>query len=214
MEKLVSTLLVWLCTAPCWGFQVNVTVQDKSQAPLANVVVQLIPQTPFTPPKPSQIAVMDQVKSQFKPHILVVQKDSLIDFPNSDSIKHHVYSFSSAKTFELKLYKGFSAQPLAFEKAGVVELGCNVHDWMLGYIYVADTPYFAKTDANGSVLIEVPAGEYQLTLWNPRIQDPADSLLQTVQINANLRITHQLNQGLLPSHLDHESDVDEFSDYD
>jgi hypothetical protein len=94
-----------------------------------------------------------------------------VDFPNSDSIKHHVYSFSKAKTFELQLYKELNAEPLLFSTQGSVELGCNIHDWMLGYIFVVDTPYVGKTDMQGNLTLELPDGEYQLDVWHPRIQE-------------------------------------------
>jgi len=83
-----------------------------------------------------------------------------------------VYSFSSPKRFELRLYEGTPTDPLLFDKPGVVVLGCNIHDWMLGYIYVTDDPWFAVTDAHGHLKIDqLPAGHYAATLWHPQIQD-------------------------------------------
>ncbi len=76
---------------------------------------------------------------------------SYVQFPNKDNIRHHVYSFSAARKFELPLYSGTPAQPVLFDKVGVVKLGCNIHDWMIGYIYVTETPYFGKSNAEGRV---------------------------------------------------------------
>ncbi len=73
-------------------------------------------------------------------------------------MSHHVYSFSEAKTFELALYKGNAHPPLVFDRPGVVVLGCNIHDSMLGYILVVDTPHFASTDAAGALSLDEPAG--------------------------------------------------------
>ncbi len=77
---------------------------------------------------------MDQQGHQFVPHLLVVQAGTEVTFPNSDNVSHHVYSFSPTKPFELPLYKGDVYPPVTFEKAGIVVVGCNIHDSMLGYI--------------------------------------------------------------------------------
>jgi hypothetical protein len=91
-----------------------------------------------------------------------------VGFPNKDKVRHHVYSFSSAKTFELKLYGQQEERTVTFDKAGVVALGCNIHDSMIGYIYVADTPFAAKTNAAGEAMIRgLPAGAGTLTVWHP-----------------------------------------------
>ncbi|GAB2702228.1 methylamine utilization protein [Aliiglaciecola aliphaticivorans] len=160
-----------------------------------------------------QVAVMDQVDRQFMPHILAVQKGNKVVFPNSDSIKHHVYSFSPAKQFELKLYKGSDAEPLLFENQGEVELGCNVHDWMLAYIWVVDTPYFAKTDQNGKVTIDVPSGNYRVKVWHPRIQDDLEGLTQEVSINAPTNVSFRLKQKLLQDLSFYEQAADKLTDY-
>lgn len=159
---------------------------------------------------PAVLGVMDQVDRQFLPHILIVQRGAEVAFPNSDSIKHHVFSFSEAKTFEIKLYKGAATEPVRFDRTGEVELGCNVHDWMLGYIYVIDTPFFARTDARGVATIDAPPGRYQLGAWHPRIQDDAEALKQEITSDG-LRHRIQLVQPLLASY-DPEA-ADDFADY-
>ncbi len=117
----------------------------------------------------SRKATIAQQGREFKPYLTIVQTGTAIDFPNRDPIKHHIYSFSPAKTFEIKLYAGKPAKPVVFNKAGEVALGCNIHDWMEAYVLVVDTPYFAKSDASGRVLINrVPTGRYRLRLWHPR----------------------------------------------
>lgn len=114
-------------------------------------------------------ATIAQQGREFKPYLTIVQTGTAIDFPNKDAIKHHIYSFSPAKTFEIKLYAGKPAKPVVFDKAGEVALGCNIHDWMEAHVLVVDTPYFAKSDTSGRVLIDrVPPGRYRLRLWHPR----------------------------------------------
>lgn len=152
------------------SFQVNagevtVTVTDSLGAPLANAVVYAEP-IGKTVSKPINSGMVEQKNKQFIPLVTVVQSGSNINFPNRDLVRHHVYSFSPAKTFELKLYSGIPANPVLFDKAGTVVLGCNIHDNMLAYIHIVDTPYFAKTEDNGKVkLNDLPAGQYQLKVW-------------------------------------------------
>jgi plastocyanin len=152
------------------SFQVNagevtVTVTDNLGAPLANAVVYAEP-IGKTVPKPTSSGMVEQKNKQFIPLVTVIQSGSNINFPNRDLVRHHVYSFSPAKTFELKLYSGIPASPVLFDKAGTVVLGCNIHDNMLAYIHIVDTPYFAKTDDNGKVkLNDLPGGQYQLKVW-------------------------------------------------
>jgi plastocyanin len=116
-------------------------------------------------------ASMDQHDLQFVPHLLVVQTGTEVAFPNGDVVSHHVYSFSETKPFELPLYKGDEAPPQLFDRPGVVVLGCNIHDGMLGYIVVVDTPHFAKTNEQGVALIDdVPSGDYVIAAWTPRVR--------------------------------------------
>ena len=146
---------------------VTISVVDSNGKPVEGAVVALSSAAANALPNEQKQAIMDQVDKQFTPHVLVVQKNTEVAFPNSDSIRHHVYSFSPAKSFELKLYKDFEAEPISFEEAGVVEIGCNIHDWMVGYIYVADSPYFAKTSTDGIVALDVPNDDYELNFWHP-----------------------------------------------
>jgi plastocyanin len=181
---------------------------------ISNVVVYLTPKNPTKGNFFSEIAIMDQVNTQFSPHILAVQKDTQVRFPNSDSVKHHVYSFSQAKTFELQLYKKLHADPLLFSKLGSVELGCNIHDWMLGYIFVVNTPYFGKTDIEGNITLELPDGEYQLNVWHPRIQDKLSSLTRQLNVPGESDLKVILKSPLLPDVKQYEDVSNEFSDYE
>ncbi|MDE3009260.1 MAG: methylamine utilization protein [Pseudomonadota bacterium] len=118
-------------------------------------------------------AVIDQVNRQFVPQVSVIETGAAVTFPNKDNIRHHVYSFSPAKPFELKLYSGRPANPVVFDHAGLVTLGCNIHDVMLGYVLVVDTPYHTVSQADGTaVLHDVPAGDWQLHAWLPGLHEP------------------------------------------
>jgi len=126
-----------------------------------------------------KVAVMDQVDMQFVPDVLVIQTGSSVDFPNSDQIQHQVYSFSAPKKFQLSLYAGHKYPPVLFDRPGLVTVGCNIHDGMLAYIYVTDSPYFGKSDGHGTlVLHDLPSGSYTLTVWHPQLQGSKSSSTQ------------------------------------
>lgn len=119
------------------------------------------------PASPSEIAVMDQVEKRFEPELLIIQRGQQVTFPNSDNIRHHVYSFSPTKPFEIKLYKGTDVPPITFEQAGVVVLGCNIHDAMVGYIYVKGNEITFLSGKDGYV--ELPANTpTEILAWHPR----------------------------------------------
>lgn len=149
---------------------VEVRVLDEQGRPLPEAIVWVQPGAGESPPRHG---VMDQVRRSFRPYILAVQVGSEVDFPNSDDINHHVYSFSPAKRFELRISPGDRGQSLRFDKAGLVTIGCNIHDWMLAYILVLDTPWFEQTDADGRAHIELPEGsDRRVYAWHPRIAEP------------------------------------------
>lgn len=152
----------------------EVSVTDEQGRPVAQVAVYVTPVN--APPEPlrTTTATMDQHDKEFMPHMLVVQTGTSVQFPNHDDVSHHVYSFSRAKSFELGLYKGQAYPPVVFDVAGTVVLGCNIHDGMLGYIKVVDTPHFALTNDEGVVLIDGLAdAEYTLEVWTPRLRENA-----------------------------------------
>jgi len=161
---LLAATLHWQAVAA--GLEAR--IESSSHQPIEDVAVILEPINARVSPHGRKATIAQQDR-EFKPYLTIVQTGTAIDFPNRDAIKHHTYSFSATKTFEIKLYAGQPAKPVVFDKAGDVALGCNIHDWMEAYVLVVDTPYFAKTDASGRVLLErVPPGRYRLRLWHPR----------------------------------------------
>lgn len=137
---------------------------DSDGAPVANVVVEVIGQKPLAKPA---APIMDQVDRQFVPHVLTVLAGESVSFPNSDNIRHHVYSFSTPKVFEIKLFKGTEAAPVTFDTPGIVVLGCNIHDSMVGYIYVAAGNLVLLSDDEG--VVTLPAGEFNVWVWHSRL---------------------------------------------
>lgn len=152
--------------------QINVKVLSHEGLPLPSIVVELEPKfSEQTTTTNEPVAIMDQIDQQFVPHILVVEIGRAISFPNSDDIKHHVYSFSPAKTFEQQLYKGREAAPIVFEEPGIVELGCNIHDWMQGFIYVAKGKHYGLTNNEGVASIPMKNGLAKIHVWHPLMQE-------------------------------------------
>lgn len=167
-------LPAWLLMAlavhlPASAAPLTVKVTDAAGAPLAEAVVAVQVQGAPRKAPPEARADMGQRNKTFVPHVLVVQTGTQVSFPNADTVRHHVYSFSPAKTFEIKLYAGMPSAPIEFDKPGTAVLGCNIHDRMNAFIHVVETPYFGKTDASGSVQIDLPAGEHELRLWHPSL---------------------------------------------
>ncbi|MEO7742343.1 MAG: methylamine utilization protein [Usitatibacter sp.] len=154
-----------------------VEVKDGKGAGLEDTAVWAVPK--FTvPPRARREAAVEQLNRRFVPLVTVVQVGALVQFPNRDEVRHHVYSFSPAKSFELKLYAGTPAAPVLFDKAGEVVLGCNIHDQMIAYVYVVDTPWFGKTGKDGRLRLEgLPAGEYELHARHPAQAAAAESQL-------------------------------------
>ena len=214
MRTFVWFVCLYFSANPLMAAELKVSVHSADEQAVANAVIYLLPKQPIAQLNTTEIAIMDQIDRQFSPHILVVQKGSQIRFPNSDSIKHHVYSFSSAKTFELQLYRGLDADPLLFDKEGVIELGCNIHDWMLGFVLVVDTPYFAKTNAAGAARLNVAKGEYVVKIWHPRIVHSNASLEQSVVISDDQIVSFKLDKPLRPDVNQYESVPADINDYD
>jgi plastocyanin len=160
-------------------------VQDDRGVPIPNVVVSLMPAAGVPAPPRTPTAIMDQQNKEFVPHVLAVGVGTPVSFPNRDNIRHHVYSFSPTKKFELPLYIGTPASPVVFDKPGPVILGCNIHDWMVGYIYVVPTPYFAKTGADGQAQVaDVPPGPYEVRAWHPRMKSEPEKTGKPVTLAA------------------------------
>lgn len=184
--------LAGLCAAAHAG-TVQVEVLDGAGKPVADAVVFLDSAEARKLVKPLTGAEMAQEKKQFLPGLLVVPVGTEVLFPNRDTVRHHVYSFSPVKKFELKLYTGTPANPVLFDRVGVVALGCNIHDQMVGWILVVDTPFYARTPTTptptapiGKAQIDnVPPGTYTLRTWHMRLPVGAPALEQSITVPAS-----------------------------
>jgi plastocyanin len=147
----------------------TVQVRDSAGHPLADAVVAVELNGKPALAAPQTSAQMAQRQRQFQPYVLVVQTGTAVSFPNFDTVRHHVYSFSDTKKFDIKLYAGTPARPEVFDRPGVATLGCNIHDRMSAHIVVVDTPIFSKSDASGLVTLDLPPGEHVMRFWHPRL---------------------------------------------
>ncbi|MGQ5521668.1 hypothetical protein ACUHMQ_00245 [Chitinimonas sp. PSY-7] len=147
--------------------KINVQILNPSEQGVANAVVYAEP-VGGKAPKGKLAGTIDQVNKEFVPLVSVVQVGTAVRFPNKDNIRHNIYSFSRTKVFDLKLYSGTPSDPVVFDTPGLVVLGCNIHDWMVGYLLVVDTPWFDTSNAKGSASLDnLPAGDYTLRIWHP-----------------------------------------------
>ena len=168
---------------------VQISVTDQQGLPLEDAVVELVNAAglQFEQTK----AEVKQQDLSFIPFVSAYQVGTAVDFPNMDKTRHHVYSFSPAKVFELKLYANKPEAPVVFDQAGIIALGCNIHDYMQAYIYIGDSHFLHVTDAKGLVQFSGLAdGEYKIKLWHP--WQNADWMPQQVQIKDGQLLTYQL----------------------
>ena len=175
----------------------EVIVKDDKGGPGSDAVAYAVGAASAAPKKH---AVVDQRDKQFVPYVTAIQVGTAVSFPNSDNIRHHVYSFSPAKKFELPLYSGVPAQPVVFDKVGFVTLGCNIHDWMIAYVAVLPTPYFQVTRQDGRALLkDLPPGQYTVQVWHPGLKGQPEAFAQRVDVGGgtkSLVFTLPLKQAL------------------
>ena len=179
---LPAMLLLPAFSAVAQTAEIGARVVDAAGKPVADAVVVAVPSDGALrlPSRPRE-GVVDQVDKEFTPKVTAILVGTPVTFPNNDNVRHQVYSFSPAKRFELPLYAGVPAQPVVFDKPGVVVLGCNIHDWMVGYVYVSESPYFAKTDKDGKAsLADLPPRQYVVRVWHPQLEGTEEATRKTV----------------------------------
>lgn len=182
-----------LCAHAAVASTVTVAVKTASGAAAVDTIVILDPKD-ASPPAAHATAIVDQIDKHFVPHVSVVRTGTAVTFPNSDHIRHQVYSFSPAKPFSLKLYAGSPKADVVFDKPGLVVLGCNIHDTMVGFVGVVDSPYFGKVESTGNVALEVPPGRYTLRVWQPALaQVPAPREIDVTAAPASIALTVTLD---------------------
>lgn len=201
-HHLVVMLLGVALAAPmAWAAELTVVVHDVQGRPARNLVVVATPKSPLeSPPRLATAVEMDQVDRQFSPYVLAIQTGTPVLFVNNDSVAHQVYSFSPPKRFELALYHGQPREPVVFERRGIVTVGCNIHDNMVGYLYVTDAPWFGTTGQDGVWRAgDLPTGEYELQVWTPLLPPHEATMTRHVVLtDASARASFKLKRALRP----------------
>jgi len=176
-----ALLCAWAASAG--AATVTVRTADLAGHPLVDAVVLLESTAGKVAVKPLADVQISQAKKQFDPRVTLVTVGTAVTFPNFDTVRHHVYSFSPIKTFELKLYAGVPNAPVVFDKPGVAVLGCNIHDNMAAWVVVVDTPWYSRSAAGGVAKVEnVPAGAYRMRVWHAGLPPNADWVTSNVTV--------------------------------
>lgn len=182
---LAAMAIAALATPGAHAAPVEVQVSDDNGRPLAGAVVFLESPEAREAARPLPQVEVTQVERQFQPQVNVVTVGTAVNFPNRDTVRHHVYSFSATKKFEIKLYVGTPTAPVVFDRTGIAVLGCNIHDTMVAWVVVVDTPWFGRTGADGRLrLPHVPAGNYRLRTWHASLVAGAPAADQPLRVEA------------------------------
>jgi plastocyanin len=193
VRNFLVALAVASVVSPLVAAPLNVRVVDVSGRPVRDAVVTLYPGGPAARvPRSGGRFVVSQQNLQFHPFLTIVPVGADVSFPNLDPTKHHVYSFSAAKKFELKLFAKDQSRTVHFDKAGVVALGCNIHDQMSAFIFVTDSAWTARTNAQGyATFNDAPHAPARLVVWHPYLRAPGGQLQQGIalaQRSANFQV--------------------------
>lgn len=203
--SLFALVLAFVCVhGTAIAATVSIAITDADGAPAASAIVSLMP-VKGAPPQPSNMAasaVIDQRHQMFMPLIAIVRRGGHVVFANNDATMHQVYSFSPIKQFEYEIHQGERSPPVQFDKAGVAAIGCNIHDNMVAFVYVADSPWTVMTDALGRAVIDnVPDGAYRASVWHPKLapgRAPPSAELAVAGASAALSMSVPLLGGAMP----------------
>jgi len=179
------------------------------------MVVYLQPENDISLPLNENVVEVGQLDRSFTPYISVMQLGNTVNFKNRDDITHHIYSPIGDNKFSFKISAGQAQSKSDFRQTGEIVMGCNIHDWMSGYLLIVDTPLFGKTDKSGSLnLVVTQEGKYQLIVWHPQLEVANNRFYQQVDLSESTSITVKINHEMLKiSAQKNEEDFDFLSDY-
>jgi plastocyanin len=187
MRFLLALISALMFASPALAGDLTVIVRDAAGRPVRDAVITVtpasgVPRGPIRFNWPMRVA---QQNIQFDPYVLIVPVGATVSFPNLDRVRHHVYSFSRGNRFEIELFGRDETRTHVFTSVGVAALGCNIHDQMLAYVKVVDTPWAAKTGATGEVTVsDIPNGGATLRVWHPRLSNRGNEIATVFTVNA------------------------------
>jgi plastocyanin len=199
-------LALAVCATGATAASLVVKVTSPDGKAVAGAVV-LLHGPPGSKPLLPAAFIVDQVNQTFTPDVTVIPVGSSVTFPNSDKVSHQVYSFSRAKRFQLPLYRGTPYAPTVFDHAGVVTLGCNIHDDMIAYLVVTNAGWIGRTARDGSWnASNLPNGDFRIEIWHPRMREATELIERTLRLEAALTgsLNVQLTRSLRPEALGHK----------
>ena len=194
---------------------VQVFVKSKTGQELGDLVVYLEPLDGQILDKSHKEVVVGQRDKSFTPYITVSQTNSKVNFVNQDNITHHIYSAESENKFSFKIRAGTTHSLTQFDQANEIAMGCNIHDWMSGYLLVVNTPYFDKTDELGQVSFNLAKkGKYKVVVWHPQMQAENNRMIMEQDITKHNTFTFTLKNELesIPTQ-ESDDDFEFLSDY-
>ncbi|MFK8018148.1 MAG: hypothetical protein AB8B86_00095 [Pseudomonadales bacterium] len=174
--------LFFTCLSMAATVDVHISNESGDALGLQQTTIALTPKDRSASSPVNSIPLpVEQINTQFRPFITTAQRGADIVFPNRDKTAHHVYSFSAAAQFQSKLYSKPQSHTIRVDKAGVITIGCNIHDWMLSYVYVVDTPHFGYPSSEKIRFEDVSGGSYELSYWHPSMRAPIGKTLEVVE---------------------------------
>ena len=189
MHHILLALAALLLGTPATAASLGVHVVDAAGKPVRDAVVTLHPVGKAAPlPAPAHGLAVAQRNLMFHPFLTIVPVGSNVAFPNFDATRHHVYSFSATKRFEIKLFSRDQSRSVTLDRPGTVAVGCNIHDKMSAFLFVTDTAWTAKTDGSGNAMFrDVPAGAIIIGVWHPYLRSPEGSVARQVALGNSPR---------------------------
>lgn len=184
---ILRACVLWIAlTGAAFATDLRVQVVDASNRPVRDAVVTVLTSQRSAGPLrfnwPMRVA---QRGMQFEPFVLIAPAGTSVAFPNLDDVRHQVYSFSEAGPFELRLYGRDESRSISFRNVGVIAIGCNIHDNMSAFIYIVDTPFAAKTGADGvAILSGIPEGTATVRVWHPYMRATDNRVDRSVPLAA------------------------------
>ena len=170
---------------PAAAGTLDVQVTDSAGKPLAGAAVFVESREARAAARPLAGVEIAQANRQFSQAVTLVTVGTAVSFPNRDTVRHHLYSFSPVKKFEIKLYVGTPAVPVLFDAPGIAVIGCNIHDNMSAWVVVVETPHHGLTGADGKLsLAQIPAGNFRLRTWHPALPPGAPAADQALLVPA------------------------------